>query len=270
MISEIRPKAYRHYISLPILGSVLDEFTSWSRQRGYSIVTVRCQLEAARKIDGFFRQHGAQSLTDLTHSSFEAAWHYYRHRGANISGTVRHIEQFLEETRGLVSPLSQPKTPIGSELDRFADHLRNVRGLETATIQCHTRYLQNFLEYIRYDVNTQVLATLTSKEIEGFICICAKRLNRYTLQHVVGYLQAFLRFQYEQGALQSPLHTMIDTPRIYRLEQLPRSLPWETVKAHSPFDLRCRRARGLPDPTSQELAAHGDDGTACLERIRWS
>lgn len=232
MISEIRPKAYQHYISLPILGSILDEFTTWSRQRGYSIRTVRQQLKDTRQIDGFFRQQGVQCLSDLTHSAFEAAWHYYRHRRHSIAGTARQIEKFLEETRGLASPLPQPKTPTSSELDRFADYLRNVRGLETTTIQSHSRYLQNFLEYIRYDVNTQeALATLTSKEIEGFLCICAKRLNRYSLQHVVGYLRAFLRFQYEQGTLQSLLHTMIDTPRIYRLEQLPRSLPWETVKA---------------------------------------
>jgi site-specific recombinase XerD len=148
-----------------------------------------------------------------------------------MAGTVRQIEQFLEETRGLAPPLPQPKTPTISELDRFADYLRNVRGLETTTIQSYTRYLHNFLEYICYDVNPQTLVTLTSKEIERFLCICAKRLNRYSLQHVVGYLRAFLRFRYEQGALQSPLHTTIDTPRIYRLEQLPRSLSWEIVKA---------------------------------------
>lgn len=231
MISEIRPKAYQRYISLPILGSILDEFTLWSRQHGYTILMIREQLKAARHFDEFFRQHGAQSLTDLTHGAFEAAWHYYNNHRPIIAGTVRQIERFLEETRGLAPPLPQPKTPTRSEMDRFADYLRNVRGLETTTIQSHTRYLKDFLEYICYDVDTQALATLASKEMEGFLCICAKRLSRYSLQHVVGYLRAFLRFQYEQGVLQSPLHTMIDTPRIYRLEQLPRSLSWEMVKA---------------------------------------
>lgn len=231
MISEIRPKAYQRYISLPILGSILDEFTSWSRQHGYTILMIREQLKAARHFDEFFRQHGAQSLSDLTHSAFEAAWHYYHNHRPVIAGTIRQIERFLEETRGLAPPLPQPKTPTGSEMDRFADYLRNVRGLETTTIRSHTRYLKDFLEYICYDVNTQALATLASKEMEGFLCICAKRLSRYSLQHVVGYLRAFLRFQYEQGVLKSPLHTMIDTPRIYRLEQLPRSLSWEMVKA---------------------------------------
>lgn len=231
MISEIRPRAYLRYISLPILGSILDDFTSWSRQRGYTICMVQEQLKAARHFDDFFRQNGAQSLSDLTHSDFEVAWYYYHNHRPSIAGTVRQIERFLEETRGLAPPLPQPKTPTSSELDSFADYLRNVRGLQTTTIQSYTRYLHNFLEYICYDANTQALVTLTSKEIEGFLCICAKRLSRYSLQHVVGYLRAFLRFQYEQGTMQSRLHTMIDTPRTYRLEQLPRSLSWEMVKA---------------------------------------
>jgi site-specific recombinase XerD len=231
MISDIRPKSYQHFLSLPILGSILDEFTTWSHQRGYTVGTVRNQLKDARQIDGFFRQSGAQCLSDLTHSAFETAWYYYRHRRPNIAGTTRQIERFLGETRGLDHPPPQPKTPTSSELDRFADYLRNVRGLEMSTIQSHTSYLQNFLKYICYDANAKALTKLTSKEIEGFLCICARRLNRHSLQHVVGYLRAFLRFQYEQGVLQTPLYTMIDTPRVYRLEQLPRSLPWEMVDA---------------------------------------
>jgi site-specific recombinase XerD len=50
------------------------------------------------------------------------------------------------------------------------------------------------------------------------------------LQHVIGYVRAFLRFEHETGTLAKPLHTMIDTPRIYRLERLPCHLPWETVR----------------------------------------
>jgi integrase/recombinase XerD len=231
MITEIRPKSYQHYISLPILGSILDEFTIWSRQGGYTIATVRSQLQGARHIDGFFRQRGVQCLSDVTHSVFEAAWHYYHYSRPIIAATVHLIKRFLEETLRL-SPLPpQPKTPISSELDRFANYLRNVRGLEATTIQSHSRCLQKFLEYICYDANAHALKMLTSKEIEGFLCSCAKRLNRYSLQKVVAYLRAFLRFQYEEGVLESPIHTMIDTPRVYRLEQLPRSLSWDIVKA---------------------------------------
>lgn len=231
MISEIRPKSHQQYTSLPILGPILDEFTDWSRLRGYSLLTVRNQLKCARWIDDFFCKHGVRRLSELTHRDFDAAWEQFRPVRPSIAGTVRQIERFIEETRGLEPPLPKPKTPAESELDRFSDYLRNVRGLQEPTIQAYRRYLKSFLGHIGYGEDAGALANLTSKEIEGFLVGCSSRLNRHSLQYVVGYVRAFLRFQHEQGAIGPPLHTMIDAPRVYRQERLPRSLPWETVRA---------------------------------------
>lgn len=231
MLSQIRPKSYPRYLSLPILGSVLDEFTAWSHQCGYTVGTMQDQLKSALQIDRFFQQRGAKCLHDLSHKDFEGAWDHYRHLRPSIAGTVRHIERFFRE-KGILGPvLPQPETPISSELSRFSEHLRSLRGFETKTIQAYTVYLKHFLNHINYDANTNALVTLTSRDIEGFLCTWSKRLNRYSLQHIVAYLRTFLRFQYEQGVLPKPLHTMIDTPRIYRLEKLPRSLSWDTVNA---------------------------------------
>lgn len=231
MISEIRPKSHQQYTSLPILGPILDEFTDWSYLRGYSLPTVRNQLKCARWIDDFFCKHGVRHLSDITHRDFDAAWEHFRSIQPGIAGTVRQIEKFTEETRSLELPLLKPNTPADSELDRFSDYLRNVRGLQEPTIRSYRRYLKSFLEYISYDDDTGALVRLTSKEIEGFLIDCSRGLNRYSLQNVVGQLRGFLRFQHEQGVLSSPLHTMVDTPRVYRQERLPRSLPWETVEA---------------------------------------
>ena len=231
MISEIRPKSHQQYTSLPILGPILDEFTDWSHQHGYSILTVRNQLKCARWIDDFFFKHSVRHFSDITHRDFDDAWEHFRSIRPAIAGTVRQIEKFTEETRGLEPPLPKPKTPADSELDRFSDYLRNVRGLQEVTIQAHRRYLKSFLEHISYDEDMGAMVRLTSKEIEGFLVGCSSRLNRYSLQSVVGYLRAFLRFQHEQGVINAPLHTTIDTPRVYRQEKLPLSLPWETVKA---------------------------------------
>lgn len=230
MISKIRPQSHHRYTSLPLLGPILDAFTAWSHKRGYTIWTIRHQLTASAWIDRFLRQHGARCLSDLTHNSFEAAWDYFRHHRQHYIGTVRQIERFLDETHRLTPLPPSVITPTKSELDRFENYLRSVRGLTIRTIQNYIEYLQRFLEYIGYDANTKILAELTSREIEKFICICAKRLNRYSLRNVVRYLQGFLKFQYNQGILRRPLHTKIDTPRIYRLEKLPPTLPWEKIK----------------------------------------
>lgn len=229
MISEIYPKAYQDYLALPILGPILDEFTNWARRHGYTNHTISLYLCRAKQIDSYFHENGVKGLNDLTHRDFEKAWKYYSHYKPHIRCSVRTIKTFLEETHGLSPVLNNPKTPVDLEIDSYTEYLNNIRGLAASTIRSHTDYTKKFLKYLCYDDNPKILKSITSKEIENFVCHCSKKMNRYSLQHLVGYLRSFLRFQYERGVLGSPIHTTIDTPRIYRLEQLPRALSWETI-----------------------------------------
>ena len=229
MISCLLPRAYKTYLALPILGPLLDDFTQRFHQRGYTPGTIRNQLRSIRHIIAFLQKEGVQSTAELTHLNFENAWQHFHHNCPIISSTVRRLEQFLDETHRLPPPPPMPKTRSDEELGRFADYLKNVRGLVNTTIREHLRYLGRFLDFICFETNKTAMGEMTLKQIEEFIGQCAKSLNRYSLQHVVGYLRAFLRFEYSRDILQSPFHEMIDAPRIYRLEKLPRSLPWTIV-----------------------------------------
>jgi integrase/recombinase XerD len=51
------------------------------------------------------------------------------------------------------------------------------------------------------------------------------------MQHMVTHLRAFLRFAGSRGQAPIGLDRQIDTPRVYRQEQLPRALSWEVVQA---------------------------------------
>jgi len=110
MLLQLRPRSYQDYLSLPILGLILDEFTSWSFQRGYTNGTIKSQLKDVRKLDNYFVQQGVQALEELTHKSFETAWHYYRLK-RNLPSTIHQIELFFDETRGLAPIEPPPKTP---------------------------------------------------------------------------------------------------------------------------------------------------------------
>jgi site-specific recombinase XerD len=74
------------------------------------------------------------------------------------------------------------------------------------------------------------------------------------MQHVVATLRAYLRREHALGILPRTLHLQIDTPRVYRLERLPRDIPWNQVEA-----LLCSIDRsephGLRDFTLLYLAA---------------
>jgi hypothetical protein len=61
MLASIRPKARSRYLALPILGAIIDEFTTWSRRRGYALGTIRNQLKDSRLIDAYLQADGAQA-----------------------------------------------------------------------------------------------------------------------------------------------------------------------------------------------------------------
>ena len=46
-------------------------------------------------------------------------------------------------------------------------------------------------------------------------------------------IRNFLRFLAADGVIAPGLESQIDSPRVYRQEQLPRALPWTTVQAFS-------------------------------------
>lgn len=229
MISTILPKSHQQYLALPFFGPFLDDFTHWSHQRGYTFGTIRNQLKDTRQITVFLQKQGLQSMDELTHCDFENSWWYFHRERPSIAGTVRRLQRFFDEKGQLPPPLPTPQTLLEKELEQFASYLKDVRGLSDTTIQSHIAYLSRFLEQIGFDANRQALSRLTLKQVETFICDCSRTLNRYSLQHVVGYLRAFLRFEYGKGILQSPLQEMIDMPRVYRLEKIPHSLPWALV-----------------------------------------
>ena len=68
-------------------------------------------------------------------------------------------------------------------------------------------------------------------DIEGFIRHLRKRMGRVGLQKPIATIRHLLRFLADRGVVAHGLDSQIDSPRVYRQEQLPRALPWTTVQA---------------------------------------
>jgi site-specific recombinase XerD len=109
--------------------------------------------------------------------------------------------------------------------------MKEVRGFAPSTVNFHLRTTDEFLSFIGYEDFPNHLETLSIEDIEGFLIAVGKRLGRGTMQHVVAVLRALLRYLVLQETIASGLENQIETPRHYRFEQLPRSLPWKTVQA---------------------------------------
>ena len=108
-------------------------------------------------------------------------------------------------------------------------HLRDVRGYAPSTVQRQGGIVAEFLTWLRFEEAPDRLASLKSTDLEGFIRHLGRRMGRVGLQKSIATMRNFLRFLAAGGMAPAGLDGMIDTPRVYRQEQLPRSLPWSTV-----------------------------------------
>ena len=97
-------------------------------------------------------------------------------------------------------------------------------------LSCHHRYASccflNFLETKRIS-----LGSIQSRDIEAYIARPASVSAEPVCSTTSLLCVASYAFSQPRGGLPAGLDRQIDTPRVYRLEQLPRALPWDTVTA---------------------------------------
>ena len=103
-------------------------------------------------------------------------------------------------------------------------------GIDAFLEQFISSTASEFLAHLKIEKHPGRLKTLTINDLEAFVKKISQRLSRVSLQHIAGRLRSFLRFLAVTGATPQGLDRQIDTPRVYREEQLPGTLPWETVQ----------------------------------------
>lgn len=231
MLSDHFPRAYRRYMSLPLLGPLADAFHTWLLACGFRQAARERHLEGLGRIDRGLRRRGCRQWSDVTGHDLEGCWRQARRRNRYTPGTVRRLHQFAEQTARLTPPESPPPSRVDTLTRAYAAVLGDLRGLAPKTIAAHATTAAALLEYLGHETVPSRLGRVTASDIEGFVRRAGGRLCRASLQHTVARLRSFLRFLAGRGAIRPGLDQQIDTPRLYRLEQLPRSLPWGTVRA---------------------------------------
>jgi site-specific recombinase XerD len=131
--------------------------------------------------------------------------------------------------------LLKPTGPVLSSttaryLAAYAHYLKTVRGASASTIQQKSHTASEFLAYVKIDKHLGRLKALTFRDLEAFIKLISGRFTRASLRCIVTRLRCFLRFLAVQGEVPQGLDRQLDTPRVYREENLPSTLPWETVQ----------------------------------------
>jgi len=232
MLSELFPRSHDKYSSLHLLGATVDDFVGWLFRQGYRRYRVVQFLPYARRIDRMLWQCGVRAIRAITREALrDCGLPPGRSQDApTLAATARLLELYLEEVGLLKVAPTAPPTASQRLLAEYRSFLEDVRGFARSTVGEHVRTAAQLLEHLDYERRPSSLAKLVATDIEAFVRIRGQRISRASLQHEIAHLRSLLRFLAMRGKTSPGLETQIDTPRVYRLEQLPRALPWETVE----------------------------------------
>ncbi len=232
MISEFFPQGFQRYQTLPLLGPLMDRYATWLHEQQYTWRSTRYELRMAARIADSLTRQGVRQIHELSHSHIGACHRWFRRKFPKEAGGVVTLVRFLTETGQLTMPLLlPPSNPEEAYVSGFRVHLEEARGFVPATIRRQSQIANEFLAWLQIAEAPDRLSTLTASDLEGFIQHLSKRMGCVALQKPIAVLRNFLRFLAADGIVPAGLDGTIERPRVYRQEQLPRSLPWSTVQA---------------------------------------
>jgi site-specific recombinase XerD len=170
----------------------------------------------------------------ITPAEIEAAaetWALTTHR----SDTCLHIgkREFVFHATNwmrLLGRLREPevKRPFVAEIDAFLQFAVNERGLSPSTIRHYRVCVGEFLCWV--EQQKKALLEVTLEDLSSHFRVLAQRgLKRTSIALHVAKLRNFLRFAESRHWCRSGL-SVLDAPRIYRLESLPRGPAWSDVQ----------------------------------------
>jgi len=228
MLTELFPRANARFASLPLLGPHLDGFVVWLCSQGYPRLPIRLRIREMPRLDARLRRRRVRRLGILSRAQFSEFAPRDSQEDIILAATVRSLACYLDAHGLLARPAPTPREQM---VAAYRAYLERVRGLADSTLAHHCFTASDLLEFIGFDGDLAVLRGVDQRQIEMFVRASGERLSRASLQHVVAHLRSFLRFLASRGEIARGLDSAIDTPRVYRGERLPRSLPWETVQA---------------------------------------
>ncbi len=135
---------------------------------------------------------------------------------------------------------------------QYANHLRTVRGFADSTIGHHRYSGKRFLDHL--SARKISVGAIQPKNVETYVKQTGRRLSRASLQHEIAAVRGFLRFLATEGKTCPGLDRQIDTPRLYRLEQLPRAISPPFAPPISPSGATAPK-RHIPHQATNDAAA---------------
>lgn len=219
------------------LAKPIERYVDWLTERQYTPSSVVRRVSLLMRFGEFACRRGARHWRQLPGHVGAFVRHALRRRlrprrspaarRQFVSDLRRPIEQMLR----VVLPgklMRDVAQPLVKWAPGFFEHLRQERGLREATLRLYRHHLARFEAYAAGRGIRQPRA-LTAAFFDGFLIGARRRNCPRALHGVCSALRAFLRYLFREGLTRTDLSGTVDSPRIYRLAEIPRAIAWEDV-----------------------------------------
>lgn len=228
MLMDLFPRAHARYLTLPLLGPLLDGFALWLAEQGFADGSIRLRIRKAPALEERLSQSGLKDLGRCSKPQLLEITAGKSQADIPLSALVRSLAAFLHE-RGLLATTAV--TPGQHLVGAYRKHLGEVRGLAASTQAEHCQVALDLLDFLDFDGDPAALSAVDGPQVEAFLRSVATTCGVSKLQNRASFLRSFLRFLAVRGAVRPGLERWVDSPRVPRLELPPRACPWESVRA---------------------------------------
>lgn len=260
------------------LGHHIESFSVKLHERAYTRGTGRRILGVAARFNEYLRLVGIEDVGEVGADLVERFINgelRSRCTTPKAEKSFQHLVKHLQD-EGVVPEMvvAESEDPFGGILGRYDTHLRDLRGLSPLTRPRYLHHAKLLLDWYYDRRGKQPLADLTGIDILDFITEQADlHPSGAWRKHLCSVTRSFLRYLFFEGIVEVELDRVVPTIPHWRLQSIPRHIPWEDVQAliesvdmSTPIGLRDKAVLVLIATLglrSKEVCR------LCLDDIRW-
>jgi integrase/recombinase XerD len=208
------------------LSPYFDSFAGVLAGLGYARRTAGAQFGVLARM-GRWLDRSALTVTDLEERIVHRFLDEEKHHGRRGRGDRATLRRFLDHLRHeQVIPVPEPVIdahPLALLTRRYAQYLREERGLHPVTVHNYLPFVQRFLAE-RFVDTPLVLSQLKASDASAFILRHARALSLGRAKLMVTVLRSFLRFLLQHGEIAIDLTAAVPAVSGWRQASVPQYL----------------------------------------------
>jgi integrase/recombinase XerD len=215
------------------LASHIGPFARSMSEQGYALYSIQRQVLLAACFSRWLKQQGV-ALRSIT-SEHPPRYLRYRARRARPSlgdaAALKHLLEFLR-CEGLIPAEKMsacPLTPAERCTQGYEHHLREARGLASATITNYVPFIRTFLED-RFGDGAVTLSHLCASDVVRFVQRQAPRLHPKRAKLLTTALRSFLQYACYLGQAKLDLAAAVPIVANWSMSSIPRAIAADQIR----------------------------------------